>query len=86
MVGISSNLPEQQYPYNWVFVFTLFLIFMMASLILVSSCSKTMQKHKHLSHFSVQSSLKIFKYNPDSRLNTLNGVKALAMMWVVFGH
>ena len=30
--------------------------------------------------------MKIFKYNPESRLNVLNGVRALAMMWVVFGH
>ena len=45
-----------------------------------------MQKHKHLSAFSLQNSIKIFNYNPESRLNTLNGVRALAMMWVVFGH
>ena len=30
--------------------------------------------------------MKAYNYNKNSRLNVLNGVRALAMMWVVFGH
>ncbi len=34
---------------------------------------------------SLQESMKIFK-TKDSDLNVFNGVRSIAMMWVVFGH
>jgi hypothetical protein len=47
----------------------------------------TITKHKNkLSMFSLQESAKVFKRNPNSNLNVLNGVRSLAMMWVVIGH
>lgn len=36
--------------------------------------------------FSIKESRKIFKRNPNSNLNVLNGVRSLSMIWVVFGH
>lgn len=34
----------------------------------------------------MQETIKIFKYHPDSRLNVINGVRSLSMLWVIFGH
>lgn len=36
--------------------------------------------------FSIQSTNKLFKYHEGSRLNVLNGVRSLAMLWVILGH
>jgi peptidoglycan/LPS O-acetylase OafA/YrhL len=54
-------------------------------MVILSTLSKQIGKHPIMSAFSLQNSLKIFqrKENP---LNTLNGVRSLCMLWVVFGH
>lgn len=36
--------------------------------------------------FNIKESRKIFKLNPDSDLNVLNGIRSISMIWVVFGH
>ena len=38
-----------------------------------------------LSAFSFRNSSKILKYHL-SDLNVLNGIRSLAMLWVIFGH
>lgn len=67
-------------------MFTITFMAFLLSLVLVSTFSKTVRTHKYLSAFSLQSSMKTYKYHTGGRLNVLNGVRALAMMWVVFGH
>ena len=44
-----------------------------------------MRNHKIIGCFAIQNSMKIFNYQP-SRLNTLNGVRSLMMLWVIFSH
>lgn len=53
---------------------------------LLATCSKTARQNKILNSFSIQSTSKIFKYHPNKRLNTFNGVKTLAMLWMVLGN
>jgi hypothetical protein len=43
-------------------------------------------KIRMLRGFSLRQTLKIFKYNDKSDLNVFNGIRSLAMMWVIFGH
>ena len=54
-------------------------------LVVLSSLSRTVGNHKIMSAFSLKNSLKIYNYQ-DNRLNTFNGIKALCMLWVIFGH
>lgn len=85
VASVENNFPNQQYPYERFFFFTLFMFTLLFILVLLSSLSKTVGKHQILSAFSMQNSLKIFKYR-DNPLNTLNGVRALSMLWVIIGH
>ncbi len=36
--------------------------------------------------FNIRESIKIFKHNPNSNLNVLNGIRSISMIWVVLGH
>ena len=68
-----------------MFWFTVVLLFFLSLLVLASSASEIIGKHKILGEFSLQRSLKVFEYK-ENRLNTLNGVRALSMLWVIMGH
>ena len=81
----ASNNHNQAYPYDWVFFLTIFLLVFLITMVLISTFVKDFQKHKIMSAFSLKNSLKIFKLR-DNPLNTLNGVRALCMLWVIFGH
>lgn len=52
-------------------------------LVIISSLKP---KLKSISMFNIKESKKIFKLNPDSDLNVLNGIRSISMIWVVFGH
>ena len=47
--------------------------------------SNRLKKVKVLSVFNLKNSIKIFEYKHNN-LNIFNGVKTIAMMWVIFGH
>lgn len=61
-------------------------MFLLTFFVLISTISQKASSNKILSSFNLKNSLKIFKYNPDSRLNVLNGVRSMSMFWVIFGH
>ena len=82
---VENHIDKYEYGYDWVFFLTVFIITALVFLVLLASCSKTAGKHKTLSAFSLQNSLKIYEYR-ESRLNTLNGVRSLSMFWVICGH
>ena len=65
---------------------TFFMVSILALLVLLATCSGTAKKHRYLSVFSIQNSMKSLSYNSESPLNTFNGIRSLAMMWVIFGH
>ena len=54
-------------------------------MVLLSTFVKEARNHKIMGAFAIQNSIKIFKYQ-ESSLNTLNGVRSLMMLWVVFSH
>ena len=85
-VTVVNRTQDYHYPFDLAFFLTALLIMTLVLLVLAASCTKSFRHHPTIGAFSVQKSLTIFKYNPDSRLNVFNGVKSLSMMWVIFGH
>ena len=83
--SIDTNIPQIKYDFNFMFFFTVILLCSLAALVLMSTLSKTVRKHRMLSAFALQNSIKIFEYK-NNPLNTLNGVRALCMLWVIMGH
>ena len=80
---IENNVPNMRHEFSWVF----FLTFIIAISCIVSVIYASLSKPtNHLSAFSIQESRKLFKLNPKSNLNILNGVRSLSMMWVIIGH
>jgi hypothetical protein len=45
-----------------------------------------LERYTKFKMFSMQETKKYFKRNPSNNLNIFNGVKSLAMLWVIFGH
>lgn len=83
---VVNNIPDTEYEYDWVFYLTLTILSLLVVLVLFSSSFAKLAKNRWTKGFAIQNSIKIFKYNPHSRLNVLNGVKSLAMFWVIMGH
>jgi len=81
--SINNKVQDYRYPFNWVFYLLLVLTIAIMFLVLYSTFKK---KKNKLDMFIIQESMKIFKRNPNSNLNALNGVRSLAMMWVIIGH
>lgn len=84
VASVNNRIQDQQPPYTWVFFLTLTLIAILIALTLYSTLTRS--THRLLKSFSLPNTLKIFKYNPKSRLNVFNGVRSLAMLYVIFGH
>ena len=61
------------------------MISCLLAMVLLSTFVKAVRNHKIMGAFAIQNSMKIFNYQ-ESSLNTLNGVRSLMMLWVVFSH
>ncbi len=55
-------------------------------LLMVLAASLHKFTNKYLNSFRIQESIKIFKAQPNSRLNVFNGFRAFAMFEVIYGH
>lgn len=80
---IYDHIQDYQAPFNWVFYLTVIILTSLVGVTLYATLFKP--KIKLIKAVSLRETLKIFK-NKDSDLNIFNGVRAIAMMWVVFGH
>lgn len=81
--AIFNDIQDYQFPFNWVFYTTIAILSLLAVVTLYATLSKS--NYKMIQSVSLQETMKVFK-SKDSDLNVFNGVRALAMMWVVFGH
>lgn len=86
VASINNNIPDQNAPFTWVFFCTIALLAILLTLVMVSTFHPLGKGHRVLNSFSLHNSLKLFKYNPNSRMNIFNGVRSLAMLCVIFGH
>lgn len=84
VVAISQHIQDYSFPINWVFYITILILLGFIALLVVGSMLG--DKIRILRGFHAGQTLKIFKYNDKSDLNVFNGIRSLAMMWVVFGH
>lgn len=84
--AVLNGLEDYQYPFNFSFFLTVFCLIFLVTLVGMATCSQRISQHKVMGAFSLQKSMKVFKYHPNGRLNVLNGVKALSMLWVILGH
>ena len=82
---INNDIQNYEYPYDWVFFFTFFLISLFLFLFLLASFVESLGTHPFFGAFSLQKNSKIFSYKPN-KLNVLNGIRSLAMLWVLMGH
>jgi peptidoglycan/LPS O-acetylase OafA/YrhL len=80
---VNNNVPAYQYDYDWVLFLTLVVFVVTLLLVIISTVST---QNKGISMFSIKESRKVFKINPNSNLNVLNGIRSISMIWVVFGH
>jgi hypothetical protein len=80
---IMDDVQDYRYPFTWVFYLTAIILLAMFSLTIYATFANS--KKKMIKAISLKESWKIFNTR-DSDLNIFNGVRALAMMWVVFGH
>lgn len=80
---IYDHIPDYQFPFTWVFYLTIIILSLLVSVTLYATLFKP--KAKLVKAVSLGETLKIFK-TKDSDLNVFNGIRAIAMMWVVFGH
>ena len=75
---------------DWVSYLTVLLLVAFASLTVFSSMKHWIAKKKStsllLSSFDLKRNISHFNIRKNENLNILDGVRALAMMWVVFGH
>lgn len=87
-ISVVNHIDEQHYDFTWVFYFTTIIIGLLFAIVLYATIMHWFGKksNKIINSMSLQSSLKIFDYNQKSQLNVLNGVRSLAMLWVIFGH
>ena len=85
LISIRDHIPEYQFPIDWVLFATIMLLSVLVLLVLASTFISSMADHKIMGCFAIQNSMKIFDYKP-SRLNTLNGVRSLMMLWVILSH
>ena len=79
------NQSEKEYEYSWLFYATMLFFFGIIVLYLNSSYFKNQQSGIIMKSFNIKENMKIFEYKP-SHLNTLNGIRSLAMVWVILGH
>ena len=81
--AIYDHIQDYQSPFNWVFYLTIIILSLLVGVTLYATLFKS--KIKLIRAVSLRETLKMFK-NKNSDLNIFNGVRAIAMMWVVFGH
>ena len=85
VTSVHSHVPDFHFDYDWTFFLTMIMISCLLAMVLLSTFVKTVRNHKIMGAFAIQNSMKIFNYQ-ESSLNTLNGVRSLMMLWVVFSH
>jgi uncharacterized membrane protein len=80
---VIDDVQDYEYPLTWVFYIMAIILTACVGATLFATFTRS--KQRLLKGIALQESLKIFK-TKESDLNILNGVRSLAMMWVVFGH
>ncbi len=68
-----------------VFLVLLLLVTIIATIISKSLKGKKGLGFKVLEAFDFNESVKVFAYKPHV-FNVFNGIKAICMLWVIFGH
>jgi hypothetical protein len=84
---IKSDTEHYQYPLFWVSYLTIFIIVTLLILAFIATVRGYKSKqNKYLDSFNIMANMKHFNIREGEDLNIWDGVRSLAMMWVVIGH
>lgn len=75
---------------NWVSFLTLFILILLVIAAIVVTLRNAKKKNKGKKNifdaFDINKNIDYFKIRENENLNIFDGVRAVSMMWVVFGH
>jgi hypothetical protein len=82
---VEADIQDYTYPKDFLFFFTVFLVVALMLLVVIATLNYN-KESKYLKCFSLQQSFKALEIREGSELNVFNGIRSLAMTWVVLGH
>lgn len=88
MLKIDSTFERYQFSFNWISFLTILIMTLSITMILVAFFKRkdSKQENKLLKCFDVMENIKNFKTRESEPLLVLDGVRALAMIWVILVH
>jgi hypothetical protein len=87
--SINSHIQDYQVDMDWFSYLTIVIMAAFALAVLWASLRNLKEKkspHRLLDAFDLGSNMSHFKIRQNEDLNIFDGVRAIAMMWVVIGH
>jgi hypothetical protein len=86
--SVDSDIEHYTSPMTWASYLTIFILLTAFLLTIIATIHRSSKKDgsKILGSFDVTANMKHFKVREKEDLNVWDGVRALAMMWVVVGH